>query len=173
MIRGLFFPSSRHMLSLLALGLIAGLVTPAAAAQSAPFSPEESFDSSVPLDDGELAVLRGGFIDVSGVKLDFELVNRTIIDGIPQSEFSISTESIGQLTELSQTIIQVGESNEFADLTGLVDIPNLLTIVQNSQDNTLIQNLNELDLTIQNFSELRSNAALSNAIGLMPPDGLR
>ena len=131
------------------------------------------FANSVPLEDGELDKLRGGFIDVNGAKIDFELVNRTIIDGVVRNEFSLSTENINQLSDINQNIIQVGNSNELAQLNDLVDISNIMTVVQNSNDGTLIQNLNELDITLQNFGEIQSNAALTNALGLNPIDGLR
>lgn len=114
----------------------------------------EPFDvASATVSNNELSDIRGGFIDAGGMRIDFGLTTRTIVNGVVEREVTINTN--GSSTSLKpselQQVIQIGDKN--VALPGEIkNIPGLLTVIQNNVDNTVIQNVNMLNVKVTNLS---------------------
>jgi hypothetical protein len=133
--------------------------------------PAPAFDSPfgvAPLADSELAELRGGFIAPGGLIIDFALTSQAIVNGDVLNEVSLNSDQLNSLQNLRQ-VIQVGPGNEFKDdLTGALNNPSLVTIIQNSLDGTVIQTTNVIDVTVQNYTQYQNNLPLSNILAATP-----
>ena len=122
----------------------------------------DTFANSAEVSDDELATMRGGFISMNGLTIDFALSTRTIIDGVTQSDILISSNNIDDLTtESLKQIVQVGEGNNVEALNQLSQNPTILVLVQNTVDNKVIQNLNVLDIAVANVQEFEYNSLTS------------
>ena len=133
--------------------LLAALIISAAtpAAQARGMAGQDSFSRSEALSDNELAGLRGGFISVGGLTIDFALNTRVLVDGVTQSSFTINSSSLDDLLpENLQRIVTVGQNNTNEALDELMRDPSVLTVIQNSEDNRVIQTFNQLDVTVSN-----------------------
>lgn len=153
---------------LLAATLLAGTAMPAQAGMPLSDSLEATppadrqFAGAFPLEDSELAELRGGFV-FGELTIDFGLISNTFVDGGLVNETALDSNSYQQaLVDGLTTIIQVGNQNAVID-TGLLDsLPGLVTVIQNSTSDTIIQQVDIIDLkavglddfTVQNLSPL-------------------
>lgn len=139
------------------------LMTQAADARMKPVSLEsDSFANSTPVGDEELSNQRGKFF-TGGLTIDFALTSRVLVDGVVQSNLSISSANLENIVPADlQRIVQVGTGNVNAALDELQKNPNIVTVIQNSQDNRLIQTLNQLDLTVNNVEAFRQDQNLTN-----------
>lgn len=127
-----------------------------------------------PVQDEQLAEMRGGFITVGGLQLDFALKNRTIVNGQELNNFILESTNMSEINSQNlQQVIQVGDGNQFESIDALMEIPGLVTVIQNSLSDTKIQNFNELDIVVNNFAEFQNNAPLTNAIQTSQQVGLR
>ena len=117
--------------------------------------------------DQELANLRGGFITADGLNINIGLEQLTMIDGAVKSHYNLDLSGLGltsggpNLASADQNkliqLVQNGGNNfvtpdVIANYTG-----GALTVIQNSQDSQLIQNLTLLQLDVSGISQLRSN----------------
>lgn len=126
----------------------------------------DNFNRSIPVPNSELAKMRGGFITLGGLTLEFGLQTRTVIDGVTEADIFISTNNLQNIdTNALQRVIQVGANNNAAALNELMSNPSLLTVIQNSDDNKLIQNFNVLSLDVQNLQAFQ-NQQMTSAIEL-------
>jgi hypothetical protein len=116
------------------------------------FTNEELFfEESELLDSEDLDELRGGFITSNGITIDFTFSANTLVDGELISQSVLSTIDTSLNSSDLNSIIQIGNDNRAFD--GRVDmssLPNILTVLQNSQDNITLQQINLLDLNVQN-----------------------
>ena len=127
------------------------------------FESSDSFANSKPVTDGELSHQRGKFIAAGGLTIDFALTSRVLVDGIAQNDISISSDKINQFIPSDlQRIVQIGSGNTNAALNELQKNPNIVTVIQNSQDNRIIQTLNQLDITVNNIESYRRENTLNS-----------
>ena len=63
---------------------------------------------------------------------------------------------------LRPRIVQIGQGNTLEALNELQNNPNIVTVIQNSQDNRVIQTINQLDLTVSNIESFRAQQTLDN-----------
>lgn len=135
-------------------------VSPAMAAGLSVSRPENEFNHSARVSDGDLEKQRGGFM-VGGLQVDFAINTRTLVDGITQAQTSISSLNLPGVSpsDLSQ-LIQVGGGNNSATLNAMAGNQALLTIVQNTKDNTLIQQFNDLALTVGGLKNFQDGVLL-------------
>jgi hypothetical protein len=138
------------------------LVTVACAALLSGVSPSlaEALDNpmrEVALADSELEELRGGFLLAGGLVIDFALYQQTVIDGELRRELQLSTQNLMQTMQPEdfRTVIQIGEGN--VGLGSLAEIPGIVTVIQNTMDNTMIQNLSNLDIAVANLAAIRQD----------------
>ncbi len=115
-----------------------------------------------PVPDNELAKQRGGFIAPGGLVIDFSLTSQTIINGDVLRDLKLSSDQLQTVQNLRQ-VIQIGDNNKFEDPSNLNN-PSLTTIIQNSLDGTVIQNVNVIDIMVQNYTEYRNNIPLGNML---------
>lgn len=118
-------------------------------------TPEEA------LTEHEMETLRGGFLLAGGMVIDFALMRQTRINGELHTELQLSTQAL--MDELvpqdMNTLVQIG--NGEVPLSAIQDIPGMVTIISNTADNSLIQNMSSLDLNV-------SNVALARQAALVP-----
>lgn len=99
--------------------------------------------------DGELDAQRGGWTDGDGVRLSFSLEQFTVIDG----ELRHHRQGVGNCADCGTGLASVGmllrnDATGLA-LTEFTGGSGLLTILQNSMDNTRINHLTVLDTMIE------------------------
>lgn len=127
-----------------------------------------------PVADEELAEVRGTFIPIGGLLIDFALSNETIINGQTVSGITLSSAELASAElENLHRFIQIGENNKFESVAEILNSAGLVTVIQNSLDETVIQNLSQLDVTVQNFNEYQNNVPLTNALLQPSVIGLR
>lgn len=109
--------------------------------------------SSEKVNEEGLDDIRGAYIASNGITIDFGFMTQTLVDGVIVSGnfFGQNPESSGQLVQISDNGISVKE----LEVGGLA---SFVTIIQNSSDNRLIQQLNMLDIDIKNFQGFRNQS---------------
>lgn len=137
--------------------------------------PHDPFAPWPKVPDQELAKLRGGFITADGLKINIGLEQLVMIDGTLKTQLNVDLSDLGGTpggpkpiaTDQNKLIrlIQNGEHNLVTQ-----DVPEnfaagALTVIQNSLDTQLIQNLTLLQVDVSGMSQFRSNA-LGRTIGL-------
>jgi len=113
---------------------------------------EASFETaSASTDDATLSDMRGGFVTVGGLMINFGLISQTAVDHNIVANLNVNSNGLtGNLPQTLQQLIQTGGSNQAAVTPSAMPI-TVLTIVQNTANNTLIQNYNQLDLSVSNL----------------------
>lgn len=145
--------------SLLATGALLGASAPEASALDLPAIgdtctlAENPFANSQPVPDAELAKMRGGYV-FGELTIDFGLLSSTFVDGTLVNETSInSSEAQKVLADGIKTIVQVGGGNAVVDSGLLNKIPGLVTVIQNNLNDTVIQQVDTLDLQVVGLTE--------------------
>ena len=157
-------------------GLLAGAllwagVGPAPAAQA----PLESWGAALP--EPVLAEQRGGFINAEGLKIAVGLESLVRINGELRSAMQVQLPDLRQLARGGHTlgsqleVIQNGPGNalpgDFAD-----QVSGLGTVIQNSLNDQVIQNLKSLNIEISGYRGLR-NSQLKSRINSQIVESLR
>lgn len=123
------------------------------------------------VDDSELSNMRGGF-SFGGVNFDFVLNTRAMIDGQLVHDAVLNSAELQNFDPQSfQQMIQVGDLNGIT-VANLENIQSLVTIIQNTRDNTMIQQINQLDITVQNIGVLQ-NVNFNQELNFQLSQGLR
>lgn len=129
------------------------------------FKNDESFDTAS-ISDDTLSDMRGGFISVSGLRINFGLYSQTTVNNNIVSNLTVSTNGLnGILPQNLNQLIQTGSSNQASVASSSVPI-NVVTVVQNTVDNQIIQNANVLDITVSNMAAYRE-AQINNNLRLI------
>jgi hypothetical protein len=108
---------------------------------------EATFASTSLVSAAELGQMRGGFVTVGGITFDFSITSATLIDGAVQTNLSINS-SLAQIPVALRSVLQTGSGNA-ASIPAATLGSNVLTIVQNSQNDKTIQTFNTLNLNAQ------------------------
>lgn len=155
----------------LCVALSVALASPAALALD---ELDEDIFGVAPVEDEALAEMRGGFITVGGLQIDFALKSRTVINGQEMNNFILESANLDAISQANlQRVIEVGENNTFESIDKLMEIPGLVTLIGNTLNDATIQNFNELEVGINNFGEYQNNAPLDFAISTSRQVGLR
>lgn len=116
------------------------------------------FDDTQSLGDPDLEAIRGGFETDSGLQISFGIEQATSINGVLQTRTAFFVPDLTgdpsgiTLDDWTSKVIQNGPGNSFA-LNATDQIPNqVLTLVQNSLDQQVIQNLTVIDLTVKGLN---------------------
>ena len=126
------------------------------------FKDEQTFEVASVSDD-VLSNTRGGFISVSGLKINFGLYTQTLVNNALSTSAAFSTTGLnGSMPSNLQQLVQTGNNNVAAVTSTSAPI-NVLTVVQNTADNQLIQNINVLDITVSNMAAFRNQQIGNNA----------
>jgi hypothetical protein len=127
----------------------------------------EIWDDSYSLLPAELDAQRGGFLIAGGARIDFGIIQQSLVNGeiIRSTSFS-SNEGIlsGLQTNQLQTLLQTGANNSTLPVSQNIsgrDASSLVTIIRNTYNDALIQNTNILDITVQNTQSLRNDRTLA------------
>lgn len=119
---------------------------------------DSAFHAENRVEDNELSKMRGGFL-VNGLQIDFALTTQTIIDGVLRKEVKVESNQPNSIPEGGlHTLVQVGTNNKAIPLEQFAGVPAIINVVQNSKDNTVIQNLTLLDMEVSNLTLLRTRA---------------
>lgn len=124
------------------------------------------------LSNNELSEVRGAYLNAGGLLIEFGMSSTTLIDGIVQRDIQFGTSS-GETIDSSQIkqVIQVGDNNAQIPQEVIDGLPDMVTIIQNSEDNRVIQNITNLDVQVSNarvyFDGNLSTAISNSAIGAL------
>jgi len=144
--------------------LMAVATATTASAMPAGLGKRDSFGVA-PVSNQELSKIRGGFIAPGGLVIDFALSNQTIINGELLNEISINSAELTSIDVKNlQQFIQIGQSNDFGSLDEILGSAGLVTVIQNTLDETVIQTISSLDVTVENFNEYQNSVPLNNAL---------
>lgn len=95
--------------------------------------------------------IRGGFMTSNGMLIDIGLFSQTILNGVIIDEHSIDKKDLASInTQELQRIIKVNETGGSVSTLQLSDTPQLLTVIQNSQNNAMINNATILNIDVSN-----------------------
>lgn len=143
---------------------LAMMALPAAAkAESFPGVSDESFENSTLVEDAELAEVRGKFLSLNGVMINFALTSRiemlNMVDSIHQiSDYYISSQQIAQ-----------AQANP-ALIPTLVMPP---TILQNAESNVQFNIMRQLDIQVNGGLQNIANVARFASIDVQAVNALR
>lgn len=116
--------------------------------------------------DRELAKMRGGFITSDGLNINVGLERLVMIDGTVKTRFNLDLSGLGRPQDTPNPLpgdqnkmIQLVQNGEHNVVTA--DVPasfarGALTIIQNSLDGKLIQNLTTLQIDVSGMSQYRT-----------------
>ena len=117
------------------------------------------------ISDDDLSDMRGGFLFAGGLRLDFGLTSTTAINGVIKSSFSFNTSRFnGTLPVNLQQAIQVGTGNNFTSPASAATSQTVLTLVQNTSNNAVIQSSNVLNLSVSNLANFNARAEAFNSL---------
>lgn len=153
-----YFPS-HHLRSLLCT-VAAGLSLAAWTGEDAHamMPAHEFFTEEAKVSDGELDTVRGKFIRVGSLEVKFGLTVGTYINGAIVQDFRLDANAVPNGIQPDNLIrqIQIGPDNSTVSPTQFSDVPGLVSVIQNSLDNQLIQQLNLLDAEISGFGGFKN-----------------
>jgi len=133
----------------------------------------ESFENSEMVSDEELGNTRGGF-SIGGLTIEFGLTTQTLINGQLQGQLELSSDNFQDLTinDLQQ-LVQTGAGNNANDaLQALANNPNLLSVIQNSLNDTVIRQETALDIQVSGIQNFQAEV-ISPVLDLAIVDSLR
>lgn len=97
----------------------------------------------------DLGEIRGGFMTSNGMMIDIGLETRSIVDGVTVEHSNIKNlENIK--TDDLQRLVQVNNATQSAKKLNLTDVPNLLTIIQNSRNDVKIDSFAIMNIDVSN-----------------------
>ncbi len=122
---------------------------------------ENPFQELAVVSNDILKETRGAFITSSGLIVDFGLITQTIVDSevINQSEIIGNTDAIKALNakDLQQLITVTGDEVSVQGISS-DSLPAILTVIQNSANDKVIQNLTTLNLDVSNLRAFKNQA---------------
>lgn len=112
------------------------------------------------LDDTTLDTMRGGFITSNGMHIDFQLVTRSMVDNAILQETMIDSRALNNIDLNSlRTIVQVGDQNlSSLSAADVLQNPQVLSVIQNTLNDKVIQNLSVLDVNVTNVRNFNIQA---------------
>ena len=125
------------------------------------FAGDNPFANLETVSDADLAGMRGGF-SMGGLNISFGVEVLSMVNGTPVLQYSFTDQNLpgaplapaGLQHILAnnglQNIIQVGPGNEI--LNSFSGFEGMLTVIQNTLDNTLIQHFSTITINISNFN---------------------
>lgn len=153
------FSSARSLLCALAAG--ASMAAFGGQDAEALMPTEEFFTETAKVSDGELDTVRGKFIKAGALEISFGLTVGTFINGAIVQDFRLDAEAVrgGIQPENLVRQIQIGPDNSSINPASFSEVPGLISVVQNSLDNQLIQQLNLLDAQVGGFGGFKAEQA--------------
>ncbi|HZP85228.1 MAG TPA: hypothetical protein VFB54_00305 [Burkholderiales bacterium] len=132
---------------------------------------DEGFFGKAPVSEEELGAMRGGFMSDDGLKISVGIdrsvmINNVLVDiaslRIPDlAAIRAGSPEAVQLTDAAAKLIQNGPGN-FADPRLLQQSgPGMLTVIQNSLNNQLIQGRTVINIDVSGIRSMSAAAALS------------
>jgi hypothetical protein len=136
------------------------------------------FSSDSKVGDADLAGMRGG-LQIGDLHFDFVITTQTLINGAIQQAAMLRSQDqtiVGAVVQPNQNatddnleqqniaenivpvlnnIIQSGQGNS-VNVDSITNTNALLTVIQNNTDEAVIQNFNQLDLTVYNFDAIQN-----------------
>ncbi len=113
------------------------------------------------VNDSDLAEMRGGF-NAGGLNISFGIDVVTLIDGVPAIAYNFTDADLPGAPVVPdglnhiianhglQNVIQVGEGNQI--INSFSGFEGMLTVIQNTLDNTVIQHLSTVTINISDFN---------------------
>lgn len=111
----------------------------------------QSFSANNSVSDNELSEMRGGFIFSNGLKVDFGIAIRTMVDGIILSAMNINSDQLDKIDHNAlQTIISVGNQKKNSAVSTPISVADgsgkIHTVSNNGKNVDVVLNNNGLNL---------------------------
>jgi hypothetical protein len=139
----------KHNILAIAFLALLAVFAPSPASASNPFdNGEDTFANSTPVSDKDLAGMRGGFLDINGVLIDFNFFSNVEVGMNTISNINIDAATLAQIAQSANVVQEVLQPS----------------IIQNMDNNTLISIQQAINLSILNpeqFNALSQVAQLS------------
>lgn len=122
---------------------------------------DNPFAHMATVSDADLNEMRGGFI-AGGLNISFGVDVLSMVNGTPVIQYSFTDANLpgapvvpGGLQHIIannglQNVIQVGDGNQI--INSFAGFEGMLTVIQNTLDNTVIQHLSTITIDISNFN---------------------
>lgn len=118
-----------------------------------PVYEEAEFADAQTVANDSLKEVRGGFLTSSGMMVDVGLITRTLVDGVLVEQTRVNIGHPGNIDPSSlQTLVQVDDNGATVSKLGLGDIPQIVNVIQNNQNNVVIDNAAILNVDVTNAS---------------------
>ncbi|MEW5755855.1 MAG: hypothetical protein AB1810_06080 [Pseudomonadota bacterium] len=113
-----------------------------------------------PLDESELAQIRGGFVTADGLEISVGVERLLYVNGEIQVQRSFDLSGLGgaavpssnDLSTMLGGLVQRGDGNTASEELMAMVAAGVLNLVQNSLDNQAIQNITHLNIRVENFA---------------------
>lgn len=110
-------------------------------------------DSDSIVSDTELSDIRGGFQTSSGMVVDIGLVTHTMVDGLTVAHQQVNIDPTNvQDVELLQNLVVVDATSVTVSKLPINSIAQISTVVQNTRNNVVIDNITSLNIDVTNVS---------------------
>jgi hypothetical protein len=154
-----------RVISALSMGLLSLMLAPFATADDFDFSREQAIDLQ------RLDELRGGFLTDGGLKITLgiersvfinnELVTTTVLNIPDLAALSARGAAQAQLQGSPTMLIQNGAGNSVGQSVLQSLVPGMLTVIQNSLDNQLVQGQTIINTTISGVGSMGMSETIS------------
>lgn len=110
---------------------------------------EGDFDTASNVSAEELGEVRGGFVASNGMQIDIGFETRTLIDGSVAEQTIVPNIEHLKASDL-QNLVQVNNAASSARKLNLNDVPNIMTIIQNSRNDVKIDSFAIMNIDVSN-----------------------
>lgn len=110
---------------------------------------EGDFDTASNVSAEELGEVRGGFMASNGMQIDIGFETRTLVDGAVAEQTVVPNIEHLKASDL-QNLVQVNNAASSARKLNLSDVPNIMTIIQNSRNDVKIDSFAIMNIDVSN-----------------------
>lgn len=133
---------------------------------------EGDFDTASNVSPEELGEVRGGFIASNGMQIDIGFETRTIVDGALAEQTVVPNIENLKSSDL-QNLIQVNNSVSSARKLNLNDVPNIMTIIQNSRNDVKIDSYAIMNIDVSNSARFQLQTMAPEMFNIQAINNLR
>lgn len=133
---------------------------------------EGDFDTASNVPAEELGEVRGGFIASNGMQIDIGFETRTIVDGALAEQTVVPNIENLKASDL-QNLIQVNNAASSARKLNLNDMPNIMTIIQNSRNDVKIDSYAIMNIDVSNSARFQMQTMAPEMFNIQAINNLR
>ncbi|MFO1241739.1 MAG: hypothetical protein U1E36_00830 [Rickettsiales bacterium] len=133
---------------------------------------EGDFDTASNVPANELGEMRGGFIASNGMQINIGLETRTLVDGA-LAEQTIVKNLENLKTADMQRLVQINNAASSSRKLNLSDVPNIMTIIQNSRNDVKVDSFAIMNIDVSNSARFQLQTMAPEMFNIQAINNLR